>query len=548
MIIYHTYAYKTTGPCATIVLMSKITKYLNQLITGNVYDSPKILDFYSTDRSILKVTPKFVAVPESTDDLQKLLKFFDKLTERDLNIPVAIRGSGLGEMGGALSSGVVISTEKLNHLMEIDTREKLVRVQAGITLKELNTALMVSGLTLPIKANENRTIGGLIAGFPTDDFAGKYGGIMNYVERAEIVLANGERIQTNRVSKLSVSKKLADKSLEGSIYYGLSKILDENSALVSKLQQNHTSAAGYPTAALVKRRDAMNLLPAFFGSEGTLGVISEVILKAVPIKKQTARAIITFPKLSLATKFLEPVAALKPRELNLCDIRILKAAEENGKTISSITKTLEEGFAVYVSFDEKVSSNFKKLAALSKNLARSTKLITEDNENSALFDEYENSILNYLNLPKNGECVPLLTDFYLPNHNLLAFLEDLKTLEKKLKIDLPLFGSYANSNYNIRPVLNPMSLEFSDEALTLLKAGTFIINRGGGSIVGGTPEGRVKALVTNPSLPEDEKLFYARIKDLFDPHHILNPEIKLGTNQAATVRCFRTTTQGQIVV
>ena len=528
--------------------MNKITKYLNQLITGNVYDSSKILDFYSTDRSILKVTPKFVAVPESTDDLQKLLKFFDKLTEKNFNIPVAIRGSGLGEMGGALSSGVVISTEKLNHLMEIDTREKLVRVQAGITLKELNTALMVSGLTLPIKANENRTIGGLIAGFPTDDFAGKYGGIMNYVERAEIVLANGERIQTNRVSKLSISKKLAEKSLEGKIYYGLGKILDENSVLTSKLQQNHTSAAGYPTAALVKRRDAMNLLPAFFGSEGTLGIISEVILRAIPIKKQTARAIITFPKLSLAAKFLEPVTALKPRELNLCDIRILKAAEENGKTISSITKTLEEGFAVFVSFDEKINANFKKLAVLSKNLARSTKLITENDENTALFDEYENSITNYLNLPKNGECVPLLTDFYLPNHNLLAFLDDLRVLEKKLKIALPLYGSYINSNYNIRPVLNPASLEFSDQALSLLKAGAFIINRGGGSIVGGTPEGRVKALITNPQMSEDERLFYTRIKDLFDPNHILNPEIKLGTNQAATIRCFRTTNQSQIVV
>ena len=150
--------------------MSKITKYLNQLIIGNVYDSPEITDFYSTDRSALKITPKLVAFPESTTDIRKLLRFFDNLANKSINIPIAIRGSGLDELGADLSDGLVVSTEKLNRLMEIDTRERLVRVQSGITLKELNTALQVSGLTLPIKANENETIGSLIATATPDGY------------------------------------------------------------------------------------------------------------------------------------------------------------------------------------------------------------------------------------------------------------------------------------------------------------------------------------------------------------------------------------------
>ena len=50
--------------------MGKITKYLNQLIIGNVFDSPEILDMYAVDRSVLKVKPKFVAFPESTEDIR----------------------------------------------------------------------------------------------------------------------------------------------------------------------------------------------------------------------------------------------------------------------------------------------------------------------------------------------------------------------------------------------------------------------------------------------------------------------------------------------
>lgn len=528
--------------------MNKITKYLNQLITGNVYDSPEILDYYSTDRSILKITPKFVALPESTEDLQKLMKFFDQLALKNVRVPIAIRGSGLSETGSVLTPGVVISTEKLNHLMEIDQREKLVRVQAGITLKELNTALLVNGLTLPIKANENNTIGGLIANFPTDAYAAKYGGIMNYIERAEIILANGERIQTNRLGKYAINKKISEKTLEGKIYQDLQKLFKDNAEVIKTISQNRITTPGYPTITHIMRKDSVDLLPAFFGSEGTLGIISEVILRAVPIKKNPARAIITFPKLSLAQKFLEIARELKPRELNLCDIRIIKSAEENGKSLAKITKKLEEGFAVFVSFDDKVSANLKKLTNATKELARSTKLITEDAENSSIFDEYENAIMSYLNLPKNGEHVPLLTDFYLPNENLLAFLTDLETLEKKLKIALPLFGSYANANYNLRPMLNPADLDFAEKALTLLKAGAFVINRQGGSLVGGTPEGRVKAIVANDDIDKARKDFYVNVKLAFDPNCILAPDIKLGANKDFIVRHFRTTIPSKIVI
>ena len=59
--------------------MGKITKYLNQLTVGNVFDTPDILEEYSTDRSVLKVKPKFVAFPESTEDVRKLMRFFNQL-------------------------------------------------------------------------------------------------------------------------------------------------------------------------------------------------------------------------------------------------------------------------------------------------------------------------------------------------------------------------------------------------------------------------------------------------------------------------------------
>ena len=163
--------------------MGKIARYLNQLIIGNVFDAPEIMETYATDRSALKIKPKLVALPESTEDVRKIMRFCYQLASKGINMPVTVRGSGLDEGGADLGNSIVISTEKMNKLLEADRRERLVRVQAGMTLRELNTALSVNGLTIPVGGRDNETIGGLISNSPCDDFAGKYGGIMMYVER-----------------------------------------------------------------------------------------------------------------------------------------------------------------------------------------------------------------------------------------------------------------------------------------------------------------------------------------------------------------------------
>ena len=261
--------------------MGKITKYLNQLTVGNVFDSPEIIEKYSVDQSALKIKPKFVAFPESTDDIRKLLRFFNQLAAKDIKVAVTARGTGLGEGGSALTNGVVISTEKLNRLLEIDSRERLVRVQAGIdsrerlvrvqagiTLRELNTALSVSGLTIPIDGCDERTIGGLISENNKGQCSKKYGGLYAYVERIEVVLTNGECLQTERLKKYALAKRAADKSMEGDIYRKVIKLIKSNTTLIDKISNDNKDQSGYPMLAQAPRRETLDLMPVFFGAEG----------------------------------------------------------------------------------------------------------------------------------------------------------------------------------------------------------------------------------------------------------------------------------------
>ena len=536
--------------CAIIISkMGKIARYLNQLTIGNTFDSPEILELYATDRSVLKIKPKAVSLPESTEDVRKLMRFVNQLSEKGIKLPVTVWGSGLDETGAGLSNGLIVSMEKMNKLLESDKRERLVRVQAGITLKELNTALSINGLTLPVGGHENDTIGSLISNCPSDVYAGKYGSITHFIERIEVVLPTGDAIQTDYLSARSVERIAQEKTSEGAIYKKLSALYKKNEKLIDEIRKNKNETRGYAKVGMALRKKSFDLMPLYFGAQGTLGIITEVILRAVPIESKTGRVVATFEKYETAKSFMDTMKPLQPLELNFYDIKVAKAAEESGKKLGINTDKYEEGgFVVFVKFDKRLNTRLNKVSNMKKTLPRNAQVIVESQKNQKMLDEFENSLTSYLNQVKAGERVPLATNFYLPAEKLGQFLEDLKVIEKSLKLDLALYGSYAAECYNLRPKFDVEDAKFLKNAVAFIRAANFIINREGGSISGGAPEGRVKALVSNMNLSEDEKNLYTAIKDIFDPQGIMNPGVKLGADPRFTLAHFRTTGSGKTVL
>lgn len=87
---------------------------------------------------MIEITPRLVAIPYDTDDIQFLMRFANDVAAKDFKLPVTVRGSGQSKTGACLGSGMIISTEKLNKIAEVDEHSRLVRVQAGVTLEKLN--------------------------------------------------------------------------------------------------------------------------------------------------------------------------------------------------------------------------------------------------------------------------------------------------------------------------------------------------------------------------------------------------------------------------
>ncbi|MBQ2638650.1 FAD-binding oxidoreductase [Candidatus Saccharibacteria bacterium] len=522
--------------------MNKITKYLNQHINGQVFDRPSILNAYSRDKSVIEVTPRLVALPADTDDIQFLVKFSSDLATKGYNLPITVRGAGNSKTGACLGEGMVISTEKLNKIEEVDEHGRLVRVQAGVTLEKLNAVLAAYNLNLPVRADEKQTIGGLISTFPTDPYAKKYGSIFYFVDRLEVVLSNGSLIQTISFTKNGL--KLAEKKpeLEGKIYQDLNNLIIENKDVIENLKTSASSRAGYNMISQVKKDEqgTFDLLPLFFGAEGTLGIITEVILRVEPIPRSTKHILAAFPTLDKATDYMKKIASLSPAMLEVFDTRIFKIAASHGKNLGLLEPLIDTGYYVLAGFNDGFFGSSKKLRQSLGIGANAASITVENNINSDDFKDIYTLVDCFLNDENKVERPSLVDDFYMNRDGLVKFVEKIRVVEQVLGQELPIFGSFATSIYTVRPNFDLSDLAGRKQAMQFLRYFGKIVKECGGSFTGGGSEGRVKGLVSTPELTTREHALYDKIKKLFDPNNCLNPETKLGASFEDVVRHLRT--------
>lgn len=528
--------------------MGKLAKYLNQHIVGNVFDRPLIRDAFANDRSILQIMPRLVALPENLRDVRKLVLFSAQLAKQGYELPITVRGSGSGKTGAALGEGIVLSTAKLNHIEEIDVRGRLVRVQPGIKLGELNTALALYGLCLPVTQSPERTIGGLISDCPCGDTsAARYGGIYSYVERAEVVLSSGEVAQFAPFNMRALNDKKLLSSFEGALYRKIDRLLDEQGDAVVDRSMRPFDAAGYANITRVRQAHNFSLLPLLFAAQGTLGVVTDVILRLEVLPAYSRRLGVAFREWDAALRFLNFVRDLEPHFVEIFDARIIQAAASHGNQPDLLSQELEDGWLIMVQFSDRKLRTTRKIQHCLEILPLGTLAVEETSENTLAFSEFQAALTSYLNGDPLGEHFAVLDDVYVPSYKMNEFLAGLKTLEQTLDLELPVFGSFSTSNYQVRPALDCSTLEGRKQLIDFLQQYGNLVRSCEGSLTGGSPEGRTKVLPAAPALSEREAKLYADIKEAFDPQGIFNPHVKLGAEFQNVVRFLRTDNPGGII-
>ncbi|MFA5839817.1 MAG: FAD-binding oxidoreductase [Candidatus Margulisiibacteriota bacterium] len=191
------------------------------------------------------------------------------------NTPLTIHGGGTGTTGGCIAfGGWVLSTEKLNKIIEINVKDKFAIVQPGVTLAEIEAAVAKEGLLYaPDPTEKNATIGGNVATNASGGRGYRFGATRQHIRRLRIVLPSGE-------------------------------VKDIKRGTPANLETLHYTMPAVKNAAGYYSKPGMDLIDLFIGQEGTLGIVSEIEIGLIPALQNTFDIIAFFPNEESAVDFV----------------------------------------------------------------------------------------------------------------------------------------------------------------------------------------------------------------------------------------------------
>lgn len=531
--------------------MSKIAEYLQGHIHGEIVLDNKVREQYSRDESFISKTPDIVVQPRLTNDVRKVLRFFWQLAQKGHRVSLAARGSGSDKTGGCLTNGVVVAMSKhLNNIFEYDEKQRLVRVQSGVRVSVLKQFLRIYGSDLPtIDSDYSGTLGGALSNGYRGALYDKYGDFLNSVSQLEVVLANGDILQTSALSKKQLDQYKGRSGFEGEIYRQIDGLIEENQETIEKIRQNvEFDNSGYSGIAKVKDfKGNFDLTPLFAGAQGTLGIVTEMILKVDSTTDEYDSLVFLAKSIDSVMEITDMCEAKGAGILECVSekyIRDAKKAGYNFEWYDDLLAKSENGnpeFLVVCGFEGEVKSRRKMLQKVKKLALKKDYLFHEvtktASDNSELVKELP-KIIDLVTKDENPHNVRIkaLDGIYIPREMFNVFYGELLRLAQKLEIEVRLYGSCGSSVYGLGVSLPTVTTKNKENIFMLMDVVKILAKKHSGHIVAKTGEGVVMSRVVRGGWDDDVAELYDKIREIFDARQTLNTDVKKSTELSEIVK------------
>ena len=447
--------------------------YFEALLPGRV-----LHDSIPTDYDHDEMTEYGHSMPDavlqclSAEDVQGVMAYCSQN-----NIAVTPRGAGTGLCGGCvpIEGGVILSTEKMKKVIEIDTRNMTATFEPGVLLMEIPKHLEGTGLFYPPDPGEKTaTIGGNCMTNAGGMRAVRYGVTRDYILSMDVVLPDGE--------KLTLGGK------------------------------NVKCSSGY------------SLLDLMIGSEGTLGILTSVTVKLVPLPRENLSLLIPFESLDACIEAVPQVLAsgADPTAVEFMEREVIAAAEEYlGKQFPDTSASAY--MLVRLDGDDMTALNGRaeKVADLLLSLGAKDVLLADT-------DERKDSIWNargaFLEAIKNGTPSMDECDVVVPRDRIAAFVQKSIALSRSEGIRIRSFGHAGDGNMHIYVCRDDLAEDVWKEKVKRVMDALYDEARAlNGQVSGEHGIGHAKRGYLKESLGERQIAMMRGIKAVFDPKGILNP-------------------------
>jgi glycolate oxidase len=459
-------------------VVAGIVEALGQIVgEGNVFFGAKDaerMEPYTHDEVVgLQADPEVVVRVSSTEQVAAVLR----LAQRE-RVPVTPRGAGYGLSGGAVAvqGGIVLSLERMNRILEIDRENLMVTVEPGVITGDIHRAVEEEGLFYPPDpaSLDSCSIGGNVAEGAGGPRAVKYGVTRHYVCGLEAVLPSGEVITCG-----------------------------------GKLVKNVT---GY------------DLIQLLIGSEGTLAVVTKIILRLLPLPKVQVDLLVPFDDFQAAADTVSDIVAhrILPTTIEFMERDSVLAVEQ----LSQKKMPYDDAVAhLLIQLDgnsqEAVDTDYEVVGELCLEHGARDVLVAKDSRTRDRLWEARRLIIDALN---HESPVNHMEDVVVPRAELPALLKGMKDIAKCYDVRIVCFGHAGDGNVHVNVLKDDVPDGRWDSLVPAVTGEIYQLSLSlGGTITGEHGIGATRRRYLPLALDEAQIGLMRGIKAVFDPNRILNP-------------------------
>jgi FAD/FMN-containing dehydrogenase len=533
---------------------------------GEVDNSAATLETYSHDASLFEVRPKLVIFPKNASDIELAVSLVSKLKKKHPELAITARSAGTDMSGGAIGPSIVMDLNRhLNKIQNVGAYRA--QVQPGVFYRDFEKATLGHKALLPTfpASRELCTVGGMVANNAGGEKSLEFGKTENYVSQLEVILADGKKRVIKPLNKRELIAKMGSKDFEGHVYKQLFNLIESNYETVKNAKPHVTkNSTGYNLWDVWDRESGVfDLTKLFVGSQGTLGLVSDIHFRLVHDKPHSGVLVVFMKDITRLGEIINVVLRHKPASFESFDNYTL---ELSFKFFFFFHKNLGWRKLIKLGFQLLpdlllLGRGIPKLVLLIEFTGETPEVVSHKihlmhqelepfdleamEEDSTEAKAYKFRIMrresfNLLRKKvKDKHTAPFIDDFVVPPKHLVEFLPKLQKIIKKYKLLATVTGHMGDGNFHVIPLMRIEDQIERDKIRPAMEEVNNLVLSYGGSVSGEHNDGMIRGPWLKKMYGQKVFNIFVETKKIFDPANIFNPHKKTDANWDYTMSHIR---------
>jgi len=498
---------------------------LRDNLSGDVDFEPVTRGMFATDASHYQIVPAGVVFPRDENDVVETM-----VLAAEFGVPVTARGAGTSLSGQTHGPGIILDCSRhMDQILSVDLEARTARVQPGVIRDSLNATVSEHGLFFaPDPATTSRcTIGGMMGNNSAGMRSVRYGQTSDHIVSARVVLASGEVVTFDAAASADpVVQRLRSE---------LAAIIEpRQSEIAARYPDVPRQVGGYALDQFSGDAAAWNLARLLCGSEGTLAIVLELVVRLEPIPATRALCVVTFDSLDAALRPLPVLLEHKPTAIELLDEVVLKEAVVNPSTrhlcgflnqrdsAAEVPKALQ---VVEFSGSDATAQAERFAAAMrDSDIGTSHPVISDAAGMNAVWEVRRLGLGLITNTPGPVKGQAFIEDACIPVTQLADYIRDVQTICAEQGLRPPCVYAHASVGVlHVRPMLDLHESADIERMRTVAEAVFERVRHYGGAWSGEHGDGIVRGEFLERYFGTELMAAFRAVKTLFDPDNLLNP-------------------------